>query len=328
MRCLEAASPPIPLRVSESGHAHAHDGHSHAEHEHGLAQYRPHATRNRRRLLLVIVLGSLILVAELVGAWASGSLVLLSDAAHAFTDVSAVLLAYVAVTFAQRPATLRKSYGFHRAEVVAAFANAILLWLLTAWFLFEAVRRLRDPPDVSGPIVTIVASATLVANLAMAWILHRGANENVNVRSAYLHVLSDALGSVAALVAGLAIQLRGWTWADPVTTIFVSGLILVWTWRLTRETLHILLEGTPERMDTDALRKDIRGVSGVLDVHDLHVWTLTTGLDSMSAHVLVADASRGPAVARAVRAAIVEKYSLGHVTLEVEDASSDCEKCH
>lgn len=307
------------------GHAHGHpyeDAHVHAHDRSELAKL------NRRRLLLVIAMGSVVMVGQLVGGLVANSLVLLSDAAHMSTDIASVVLAYGAAVLATRPATSSKSYGYARAEIVAAFLNALALWVVSAYFIYEAWQRLQAPPEVNGPIVVVVGGLSLVANITLAVILHRGSGQSINVRSAYVHILSDALGSAAAVVAGVGILLFDARWLDPATTLLIAVLILLWTWRLTRETLHILLEGTPHSMDTAALRTTITGVPGVLGVHDLHVWSITTGMENMSAHVIVDDPAQGPEVVRAIRDRIRHVHGLRHVTLEVEGAGSDCESCN
>lgn len=311
-------------------HVHAHDepGHSHPV-ERGLGRGAGHARDSQRRLLGVIVFGLLVLVGEVIAGLAANSLVLLSDAVHMSTDVAAIALAYVAARIAARPATAAKSYGYHRAETVAAFLNALVLWVLGAYFIYEAWTRLSDPPEVRGGLVAIVGGITLAANLGMAVFLHRGSGHSLNVRSAYLHVLADALGSLAALVAGLGMAWYGATWLDPVATLFVAALILVWTWRLTNDTLHILLEGTPVSVKADEVRDTIIAVDGVRAVHDLHVWSLTTGVNNLSAHIVVQDARDGPRLVRAIRERLRSKHDLTHVTIEVEeDDGSVCEGCN
>lgn len=283
---------------------------------------------NQRRLLLVIVLGLVVLVLEVMGGLLANSLVLLSDAAHMSTDVAAVLLAYAAAILATRPATTSKSYGYARAEIVAAFLNALALWFVSAYFVWEAWQRLRAPPEVDAPIVIGVGLIGLVANVALAAVLHGGKAHSLNVRSAYFHVLSDTLGSVAAVGAGLGMHFFGARWLDPATTLLIAALIVVWTWRLTRETLHILLEGTPHAMDAQAVKGTILQVPGVVGVHDLHVWSITTGMENMSAHVVVHDPGRGPEIVRAVRARLKDDHSLRHVTLEVEAEGQECEGCN
>lgn len=312
--------------ASHAADRHAHDdtpGHGH-DHTH---DFRAMAVSNRTRLLVVVAVGTLVVLVQLVGAWYSGSLLLYSDAAHMSTDVAAVALAAYAVHVAARPATPQKSFGWHRSEIVAAFLNAVGLWVVSAFFVVEAVRRVQDPPAVSGGIVLAVGAFTLVVNLGLASLLARGRKTNLNVHSAYLHVLSDVLGSAAAMVAGALVLFFGWTWADPLFTLLVTGIIVAGTWKLTRRTLHILLEGTPEETDTAAVRRDVLEVPGVRELHDLHVWSLTTGVHSMSAHLVVDDASRGPDVARRVREVLQTRHGLDHVTLEVEPAGMVCPSC-
>lgn len=299
---------------------HAHD------HGHGSSALRELAVRNRRRLLLAAGLGACVVVLQVAGGLWSGSLLLLSDAAHMSTDLASILLAAWAVQIATRPATPEKSFGWHRSEIVAAFVNALGLWVVSAVFVVEAVRRLRAPPDVDGAIVLGVGIVSLGVNVGLAVLLARGSGRNLNVRSAYVHVLGDVLGSAGAILAGAAVLAFGWRWADPVLTLVVTAILVAWTWRLTRQTLHILLEGTPEDTDTAAIRRDVLSVPGVAGLHDLHVWSLTTGIHSMSAHVVVSDAARGPEVTRDVRAKL-RTHGLDHVTLEIEPAGTVCAAC-
>jgi cobalt-zinc-cadmium efflux system protein len=304
--------------------AHGDDGHAHASHDTHVQLNRS----NRRRLSLVLGLGLVVLAAEVVGGLLSNSLVLLSDAAHMSTDVASIVLAYAAAHLSMRAPTTSKSYGYARAEIVAAFLNALVLWGLSAYFFYEAWRRLQAPPDVDARIVIVVGVLSLAANVGLAAFLHRGSGHNLNVRSAYIHILSDALGSAAAVVAGVGIYFYDARWLDPVATLFIGALILVWTWRLTRETLHILLEGTPSALSPDAVKTAITDVPGVEGVHDLHVWSITTGRDNLSAHVIVADPAKGPQVVRAIRDRLRHDYALTHITIEVEGRDSDCPGCN
>lgn len=306
------------------GHGHAH-AHSHHDHSHDRAVI---GAKNQRRLLWVLGIGTLVMASQIVGGLLSNSLVLLSDAAHMSTDIASVALAYGAAVLATRPATGSKTYGYARAEIVAAFLNALALWFVSAYFLYEAWQRLKAPPEVDAPIVILVGSVSLVANVALAYILHRGSGQSLNVRSAYVHILSDALGSAAAIVAGVGIYYFDARWLDPATTMLIAVLILLWTWRLTRDTLHILLEGTPHALSAEAVRGTITGVPGVVQVHDLHVWSITTGMENMSAHVVVDDPGQGPAVVRAIRERLRADHSLSHVTIEIEARDSDCEGCN
>lgn len=303
--------------------------HSHHGHEHHHAP-SPAVTRasDQRRLLIVISAALIILVGEVIAGFVGNSLALLSDAAHMSTDVAALALSYVAIRIAARPPTSEKSYGYYRAETVAAFVNALALWLVTAYFVYEAYQRLRAPEPVDGLIVAIVGGITLVVNLGMAAVIHGGQGHSMNMRSAYIHVLSDALGSLAALVAGLGILFYGALWLDPAITVLITVLIVIWTWRLTRDSLHILLEGTPARVTFADVKADIEGVPGVQAVHDLHVWSLTTGIDNLSAHIMVEDAAQGPSIVAAIREKLVHEHKLSHVTIEVETKDSpNCVRC-
>ena len=296
------------------GHAHDHDHHGHAHGGEGT----------QRRLLFVAVAGGLIALAEVAGGLAANSLVLLADAAHYAADVAAVLLAFAAVRFASRPANASKTFGYKRAEVLAAFVNAAALWGLSAYFAYEAYRRIVAPPEVAGPLVLAVGAATLVANGALAFVLSRG-QRNLNVRAAYLHVLSDVLGSAAALVAGGLVTWFGWQLADPVLTIFVTILILVFTFRLTRDTLHILLEGTPRHIDVDEVQEAIRAVAPVQDVHELHLWSLTSGSDVLTVHVVLDAPPQGDAIAHEIHRTLREKFHIDHVTVQVESPACPCD---
>lgn len=316
---------PLIVIVARDEHDHGHD-HPHAhDHLHDAAAL---SQLNRRRLRLVMVFGIAVLLAEVIGGYLSNSLVLYSDAAHMSTDVASIVLAYAAMHIAARPANASKSYGYARAEIVAAFINALALWAITAYFFYEAWQRLIHPPAPNAQIIIVVGAVSLVANVALAAMLHRGSGHNLNVRSAYVHILSDVLGSVAAVVAGVGILFFGAYWLDPAATMLIGVLILVWTWRLTRETLHILLEGTPAAVSPDTVKQTIAQVPGVANVHDLHVWTLTTGQDNLSAHVVLDDATRGPQVVRQIRSRLKDTHGLRHVTIEVEALGNECPGCN
>ncbi len=219
--------------------------------------------QNRKRLLFVAVVGAFIMTGEVVAGVAANSLVLLADAAHYATDLLAVLLAYFAISWGLKAATQQKTFGYQRAEVIAAFVQAIGLWAISLFFLWEAYQRIQDPPEVGGPIVAVVGGATMILNAGLAWVLHQGEGQNINMRAAYLHILSDVLGSAAALVAGVLVVWRGWHIADPILTLFITGLILIFTLRLTKQTLHILLEGTPTHVDPAEVESSLLAMEGV-----------------------------------------------------------------
>lgn len=288
-------------------------------------EVRQLALTNRRRLLFVLVAGTVIMAAEVWGALFANSLVLLADAVHYATDLFALLLAFVAVTWATKAATKRKTFGYHRAEVVAAFINALALWAISLYFVWEAVQRIRDPPQVGGAVVLAVGGFTLVANGFLAWVLHRASARNINLQAAYLHILSDVLGSAAALMAGALISLKGWHVADPILTLFVSALIVVFAWRLTQQTLHILLEGSPSHADPGKVAAALLSVPSVRGVHDLHVWTLTDGMDSVSAHVVLDAPAKDDRVSHEIQRRLREDFRISHVTVQVEDPDCPCD---
>jgi cobalt-zinc-cadmium efflux system protein len=322
------ASTPRTTAASSQGRAdhwgrHARDlagGPSHA-HDHASELKGPAKTR-KARLWLAIILGACVMSAEIAGGLAANSLVLLADAAHYATDLAAVALALVAVLWSERLATRSKTFGYQRGEVVAAFTNALALWGISAVFIWEACQRLLDPPAVAGPIVFAMGAVTLAVNLLLAKVLHGGTQGNVNMRAAYLHVLSDALGSGAALAAGALVYYKGWHVADPLLTLFTTVLILVFTWKLTRQTLHILMEGAPEHADLKELEDKLLSVPEVQGIHDLHVWTVGNGQHSMTAHVVLKGNPQGDRVAHEIHDMVSRTYRIDHVTIQVE--APDC----
>lgn len=289
------------------------------------SEIRAMAHTNRRRLFVVLVGGLIVMSAEIVGGILSNSLVLLADAAHYATDILAVLLAFLAVSYGLRPATGQKTFGFQRVEVIAAFLQAILLWAVSVLFIWEAFERIRTPAVVDGWVLLVVGSLSLVANIGLAWILRRGSEHSINVRAAYLHILSDVLGSAAAVAAGFFIQVFGFYPADPILTIFVTILLLIFTWRLTRQTWHILMEGAPSRLDPADVESSMRDVIGVKEVHDLHIWTLTSGVDSLSAHVVLDERPTDDRVAHEIHGRIRNKYNIHHITVQVESPDCPCD---
>lgn len=299
-------------------HGHAHDhAHGHGAHDEGQG--------NRRRLALVLAVGCVVLVAEIVGGLWANSLVLLADAAHYATDVLALVLALVAAIIAARPANAAKTFGYQRAEVLAAFVNAAALWGVSIWLVVESLRRLREPAEVGGTLVMWIGGATLVANAALALVLARASGRNLNMRAVYLHLLGDALGSAAALVAGACVTYLGWRYADPIATLAITALILVSTWRLTRDTLHILLEGTPAHLDLVEIREAIASVADVKEVHELHVWSLTSGAEVLSVHVVLDAPPRDDHVTHDIHERLRERFRLDHVTVQVESPECPCE---
>ncbi|MGZ4506108.1 MAG: cation diffusion facilitator family transporter [Blastococcus sp.] len=289
-------------------------GHDHAHATAGGGQ--------RGRLGVVLALTVLVLAAEVVGAVLSGSLALLADAGHMATDAAGIALALGAVTLAQRPARGRRTFGLQRIEILAAVVNGLLLVAVAVYVLIEAVRRIGHPPDISSGLMLAVALAGLVVNLGSLAVLHRGRGESLNVRGAYLEVLGDALGSVAVIVAAVLIATTGWTGADVVASVAIGFLVLPRAWHLLREALDVLLEAAPKGVDLDDVRAHIAGVDGVLGVHDLHAWTITSGLPVLSAHVVVTDealaAGHGGRVLDALCACLGEHFDVEHCTFQLE----------
>lgn len=299
-----------------AGHHHHHHGHGHS-HGHGSA-----GARNVRRLTITLVLAATYMVAEVVGGLWANSLALLADAGHMLSDVAALGLSLFAIRIAQRPATAERTYGYHRTEILAALANGATLVAISLFIFVEAWERLRAPEPVVGTTVMAIAVGGLLVNLVGMWTLHGGKDESLNVRGAWLHLLTDALGSVGAILGGLAVWAFGWYWADPAVSVAIALLVVYSAWALLRESVAVLLEGTPAHISVDAVRAAMLEVDGVEDVHDLHVWTITSGMDAMSGHVVAGDESvvrRGSgAILADLHTMLHERFGLHHLTIQVE----------
>lgn len=265
------------------------------------------------------------MAAEVAGGLWTNSLALLSDAGHMLSDAAALSLSIFALWVARRPPTPRRSFGYYRAEILAALVNAATLLTVAALVLGEAIGRLQTPRDVLGGPMLAIATGGLVVNLAGLALLHGVQSQNLNVRGAFLHLLGDMLGSLGAMASGLAILGPGWTWADPVASIIIAILIVVSAWRLLKEALAVLMEGAPAHLDPDRLADAVLKIPGVGTVHDLHVWTIGSGLESLSCHV-VADPSRPYGDLLRDIQAVVASFGIQHVTIQVEpgDCGVDC----
>jgi cation diffusion facilitator family transporter len=295
-------------------------GHDHASHSHGASATAGAA--HRGRLAVVLGLTVAVGVAEVVGAVVSGSLALLADAGHMATDAVGIALALGAVTLAQRPARGRRTFGWQRVEILAAMGNALLLFGVGVYVLVQAVVRIGSPTEIGTGLMLAVAGVALVVNLAALGLLHGGREESLNVRGAYLEVLADAFGSVAVLVAGVVIATTGWTPADTLASVAIGVLVLPRAWHLLREALDVLLEAAPRGVDMGDVRAHILGVDGVLGVHDLHAWTITSGQPVLSAHVVVTDAAleagHGGRVLDALCACLGSHFAVEHCTFQLE----------
>lgn len=308
--------PPLRVRAStrpaEAGHVHAHDH----DHDHGHGHHHHHGA-SVSRLRIVLVLTAVFLVAEVVGGLVSNSLALLADAGHMATDVAALALSLFVAWFSRQPGTPQKTYGYLRWEILAAFLNGATLLVVSAWILWEAMLRFRTPEPLRDGLMLGVAVGGLLVNVLSAWLLRPAAGTSLNMRGAYLHVLGDLLGSVGTVAAAIVIRTTGWTLADPIASVIMTLLIVRGAWRLTRESVDVLLEATPAHIPLGGVRERLEAVPGVEGVHDLHVWTVTSGLVAMSAHAVVPDAAVGQVVLERMHAAMRE-MGIEHVTVQLE----------
>jgi cobalt-zinc-cadmium efflux system protein len=266
----------------------------------------------------VLALTVVILVVEVAGAVLSGSLALLADAGHVLTDGAGIGLALLAVRFAARPATPRRTFGYYRLEILAAVVNAVLLFGVAGFVLVEAWRRLAEPPEVASGLMLAVAVAGLVANAVSLWLLRRGQAESLNLRGAYLEVLGDLLGSAAVLAAAAVIAVTGFQAADPIASILIGVLILPRTWRLLREAVDVLLEAAPRGVDLAEVRRHLIETPGVTDVHDLHAWTITSGLPVLSAHVVLERGADAGRVLDGLGDCLAGHFDIEHSTFQLE----------
>ena len=278
--------------------------------------------RNRRVLAIVLALTLAFTVVELVGGLLTGSLALLADAGHMLSDNLALGVALLAVWLAGRPSTPERTFGYQRAEIIAALVNGLILVALAIWIFVEAWGRLSDPPDVLAGWVALVAVAGLAVNLVAAAILDRAGHDTLNMRAALRHVLADALGSAGVLVSALVILLTGWPYADPLAGLAIALLILASSWSILSDSVHILLEGAPRGLDTRGLARRLTEVPGVVEVHDLHIWTITSGFPALAAHVLVERGDDCHARRRELEEVLLNEYGIEHTTLQVDHAVS------
>jgi cobalt-zinc-cadmium efflux system protein len=303
----------------EVSHGHNHN-HSHSHHGHGHHHHDHARDGNKKGLAIAFIITVGIMFLEFFGGLLTNSLALLSDSGHMLSDSSALLLSLVAIWFATRPASPHKTYGFYRFEILAALFNGIALFVIAGFIVWEAIKRFENPPEVASGSMMLIASVGLIANIASAWALMRKGDvkNNVNLRSAYLHVIGDALGSVGAILAGVIMLAFGWYIADPIISILVSLLILKSAWGIIQHTIHILMEGTPTAINHNEVRASLLSIDGVLDIHDLHIWTITSGFDSLSCHILIADHKDSQEILQEAIHRIEEKYKIEHTTIQVE----------
>ncbi len=277
-----------------------------------------------RRLALSLVITLAFVVFEALAGVAANSLALLTDAGHNLTDVLALGLSWYALRLATRPANAGKTFGYHRAGILIALFNSATLVAMVIWIFYEAYERFVAPPQVDSTILIVVAIVAFIVNLGTAWLVKRGSKDDLNLRSAYLHLAGDAVSTFGAILAGISIALTGWRWLDPLVSVFI-GLLIVWNaWGIVRESADILLESTPRDLNIDSMVREMKQVKNVRGIHDLHVWSITRNMRALSAHVLTEDVpiSAGAAVQRELNHLLHVRYNIAHATLQLE-----CEGC-
>jgi cobalt-zinc-cadmium efflux system protein len=298
----------------EHGHDHAHDHHGHG-HDHGAHAHGA----NQRRLSIALVLAGLFMGAELVAGLLSGSLALIADAGHMFTDAAALALAYAAIQVSARPADKRRSYGYDRFQVLAAFANGLSLIFIAIWIFAEGIARLLHPVEIMAGTMLLVATGGLVINVAMFAVLHGGDRENLNMSGAIAHVIGDLAASVAAIAAALIVKYLGWAPADPLLSMLVAAMILRSGWMISKQSAHVLLEGTPDDMDAVRLAADLpKAVAGVCDVHHVHVWMLTPQKRVMTLHARLEAEADADCATREIGAWLLKHHGIAHATVQIE----------
>lgn len=309
--------------TSQHGHDHDHShyhGHDHSGHTHGLDAH----SGGKQDLLVALAITVLMMVAEVVGGLLSNSLALLSDAGHMFTDNLALLLSFFAMKFAAMPATDRKTFGFYRLEILAAFVNGIVLVLISCYIVYEAYLRILDPEPVAGKLMLVVAAVGLAANIVGAFVLNKHSATSLNIRGAYLHIIGDALSSVGVVIGGLVILYTGWSLVDPILSILIALVIIYGAWALVKESINILLESVPSHINIDEVASELQKIEGVREAYHIHIWTITSGVYSMSAHVVIDDqlVSRNRELLDRISDTVARKFKVVHVTVQIE-----CEKC-
>ena len=280
--------------------------------------------QNRRALQITFTLTFIYFIVELIGGILTNSLALLADAAHMLTDVGGLALALFATWIAKKPATPQKTYGYYRVEILAALANAVVLFLISFYILYEAYRRFEEPPEVASVPMLLIAVIGLAINLVGIWNLHHGAKESLNVHGAYLEVVSDALGSVGVIVAAVIMLVSGWYYADPIFSVLIGLFILPRTWTLVTQAVNVLLESTPAHINIASVEEAILKVNGVQAVHDLHIWTITSGMEALSVHVVLTDGSESQnalEILEILSVLLKKEFGIDHTTIQVEHLS-------
>lgn len=287
--------------------------HHRKDHPHG------HQSANRQALFIAFLMIFGFMIVEAIGGLLTNSLALLSDAGHMLSDAAALFLSLLAMWFATKPPSAEKTYGYHRFEILAAFINGVTLALISFYILWEAYKRLQDPPTVASTGMITIAAIGLVVNMIAAYVLMKGdTSHNLNMRSAFLHVIGDLIGSIGAVAAGILMLWFEWYWADPIISAVIAILILVSAWRVTRDSVHVLMEGTPKHISLQNLRESLSQLAGVKDVHDLHVWTVTSGFTALSCHLVIDETMNSQHLLQSARRLLQKEFGIEHSTLQLE----------
>jgi cobalt-zinc-cadmium efflux system protein len=279
----------------------------------------PVIPRSLRPLALALLITASVMVLEIIVGLLSHSLALLADAGHMATDAAALGMSLAASLIARQPATRTKTYGFYRTEILAAFLNGLTLWLVVVWIVYEAIRRFLHPPVVQAPMMLVTATIGLAANLGSSWVLRRSQTQSLNARSAYLHVLADAVGSISVIGAAVVMWLTSWYLADPIASLLVCAVIIWGSWSLISQSVNILLEGSPAHIDVVKVMRAIQEVPGIRRVHDVHIWTITSGMEAMSGHIIVEDLRESRRLLDRLNALVRERFGIQHSTFQLED---------
>ena len=287
----------------------------------GPHSHAPHAQRyqrSRRPLVLALVTQLIFFVVELVGGLLTNSLALIADAGHMLSDVIALGLSLLALVYTQKPHTAQKTYGYHRLEILVALVNGLVLWAIAGYILFEAYHRFSEPPAIASLPLMVIAGMGLLVNLFGVSILYPTKDHSINLRSAFLHLLADSLGSVAAIAAGVAIYLQGWYWFDPLAGAAIAVLIFIGSWQLVWEAADILMEGTPKHIDLAEVTRALEDYPGVAEIHDLHIWSISSGLYAMSVHVVLSDSLDRDCLTWELEELLAHRFGLDHATIQLE----------
>jgi cobalt-zinc-cadmium efflux system protein len=296
------------------GNDHNHFEHTEESHSHQHA----HRKLAYRSLMGVLILSALYMFAEIIGGLISGSLALLADAGHMAIDTAAIALSLFAAWMAKKPANEGKTYGYYRAEILAALVNGATLFAISIWICYAAWERFHYVQPIRGGLMTGVAAGGLIVNLVGLLLVHKQGEHNLNTRGVWLHLLTDTLGSVSAILAGLMVWKLGWGWADPLISVVISLFILFGAWRLVRECVDVLLEAVPKGIDISEIKRTIESISGVREAHDLHVWTITSGVPLLTVHVALKEMRDPGQILKTVTEILVEKFHIYHVTIQIE----------